>query len=204
MNGGDRMFVLMLFATKILRKNKKYIDELLGKSYESAFNCNIIKNTIGEFVYGKESEPYIKSAISYPISMYRISTHTHPIFLSAFNDAKLAQIGYIPSNTDIIDILYASVHYKECVINAIVHTKGIVFYYCQDKLIKFLINESKEDYKDIIENYIANNIAYRLYKIAESKLESEKELFELFQKEMLEIFETPDDKYGIEMKFFDW
>jgi hypothetical protein len=29
--------------------------------------------------------------------------------------------------------------------------------------------------------------------IAESKLESEKKLFE-----------TPDDKYGIEMKFFDW
>jgi hypothetical protein len=157
----------------IVRKNLKYFMDLCKLDYEVGGFFNIKKQTFKKTVEGTKNAYHIDNMVSYPFyETLKIDWHTHQdgipqIFDENEKQVKLDHpwINVAPSGTDYGSHSVATIFYKknrgtnEIVISCIISSRGLYFYWMQDELSKFLLDEpDNEEVNKIIYEYLVPNL----------------------------------------------
>ena len=150
-----------------------------------------------------ELVPTVRAESDYILNMetynylihHRISFHTHPSFLKAqFNEGESIPI-CLPSHTDLVSLLNASISYKKTFPEFVFSKDGIVIYQVNINLLKTIMTFKPIEQEEIINDYIYENIGNingRLLKLNDNLAISQ------FIKEIGEVFNWRDKKTGIE------
>jgi hypothetical protein len=115
---------------------------------------------------------YHMPSFNYPLDP-RIGFHTHPSFsTNQFNEGEYIPI-CLPSHTDLLTILKASIFYKQIFPEFVFSKDGIIIYQVNINLLNQLNTYTEEEQKEIINEYIYENIGSingRLINLDDDKL----------------------------------